>query len=59
MKINLMELRNYIDNSWGTQTDQDVEANQIYFENLVEYMEKSKLNFTSVEDLVDSYENSF
>lgn len=59
MKINLMELRNYIDNSWGTQTEQDVEANQIYFENLVEYMEKSKLNFTSVEDLVDSYENSF
>ena len=54
-----MELRNYIDNSWGTQTEQDVEANQIYFENLVEYMEKSKLNFTSVEDLVDSYENSF
>ena len=59
MKINLMELRNYIDNSWGTQTEQDVEANQVYFENLVEYMEKSKLNFTSVEDLVDSYENSF
>ena len=59
MKINLMELRNYIDNSWGTQTEQDVESNQIYFENLVEYMEKSKLNFTSVEDLVDSYENSF
>ena len=59
MKINLMELRNYIDNSWGTQTEQDVEANQVYFESLVEYMEKSKLNFTSVEDLVDSYENSF
>ena len=59
MKINPVELRNYIDNSWGTQTEQDVEANQIYFENLVEYMEKSKLNFTSVEDLVDSYENSF